>query len=55
MEDTLERIINNLSFLYHIMDKIIIIGGCGFLGYYLVKDIQKQFPKAKKQLFFLNP
>src|SRR3989338_2615537 len=36
------------------MVRILITGGCGFLGYYLVKDIQKHFPKAKIKILDLQ-
>jgi dihydroflavonol-4-reductase len=43
-----------LSILYYIMEKILITGGCGFLGYYLIKDIKKHFPKATIKILDLR-
>jgi dihydroflavonol-4-reductase len=36
------------------MERILITGGCGFLGHYLIKDIKKTFPKAKIKILDLR-
>lgn len=36
------------------MEKILITGGCGFLGYYLIRDIKKNFPKATIKILDLK-
>src|SRR3989344_4640394 len=36
------------------MTRILITGGCGFLGYYLVKEINKHFPNAKIKILDLR-
>jgi dihydroflavonol-4-reductase len=36
------------------VDKILITGGCGFLGYYLVREIKKHFPKSKIKILDLR-
>lgn len=36
------------------MEKILITGGCGFLGYYLIRDIKKHFPKATIKILDLR-